>query len=321
MNEESKLCLALVLSDVSLSSSDVSGSSWGGPALAPLKGRSATLSVLWLQQAPPSSQQTHTHTVPLGDREHFSKADVEINVTYGPSLLERSDSRKQSWPHDKRILYEILVLQCELLQTSNEKLNRHSPALLDIIMIFFSLLQLHWLNQIKVRMHPGLLGILFRSHWQAADCSLYHLWVVFSVLAPAQLSVCWVKSHSLWPTGKKTGCFSFNNNAEKPADWWNVRDQVSLSLLLILVICWYLKGNSVDSALEGVEGQRTWGSWGIWRKLKMFNKAVISPTALFQSSDDWHQMWWGDVWLLSCYCFTVSCKNIKTYIIGHKRHM
>lgn len=68
---------------------------------------------------------------------------MEINVTYGPSLLERSDSRKQSWPHDKRILYEILVLQCELLQTSNEKLNRDSPALLDIIMIFFSLLQLH----------------------------------------------------------------------------------------------------------------------------------------------------------------------------------
>lgn len=60
-----------------------------------------------------------------------------MNVTSGPSLLERSDSGKESWPHDKRIQYEILVLQCELTQTSNEKLNRHPPALLDIIMIFF----------------------------------------------------------------------------------------------------------------------------------------------------------------------------------------
>lgn len=62
MNEENELCLVAVasaLSNVSLSSSDASGSSWGGPALLdPLKGRSATLLVLCFQQVYP------THSTP-----------------------------------------------------------------------------------------------------------------------------------------------------------------------------------------------------------------------------------------------------------------
>lgn len=83
VNEEIELCLAVasVLSDVSLSSSDVSGSSWGGPALAPLKRTlSDTLGALASTGAPswpPSTWRTYTHE----HTEHFSWADREMNVT------------------------------------------------------------------------------------------------------------------------------------------------------------------------------------------------------------------------------------------------
>lgn len=55
MKETSVALLLLQCSQTPPSSRDVSGSSWGGPALAPLKGRSATLSVLRPQQARPLS--------------------------------------------------------------------------------------------------------------------------------------------------------------------------------------------------------------------------------------------------------------------------
>lgn len=50
---------------------------------------------------------------------------------------------------------------------------------------------------------------------------------------------------------------------EKPADWWNVRGEVWLKILLIIVICWCLKGSGRVWVLqERSKGQRARGLLG-----------------------------------------------------------
>lgn len=127
LNEEMELCLAVasVLSDVSLSSIKVSGSSWGGPALAPppkwtlsdtLGASASTGAPSW----PPSTWQTHTHT----HSEHFSWADMEMNVITIPSELVRVSFltiKAEIWLENQLkmpqhwILFQAHLLQCLLV--------------------------------------------------------------------------------------------------------------------------------------------------------------------------------------------------------------
>lgn len=135
-----------------------------------------------------------------------------------------------------------------------------------------------------------------------------HLYLhkAFSVYTPAEL---WLSCHDvtffLWPRRKRQkltqkcdfffqhieGCFSFINTPEKPVVWWKVRRKFDLAVPIghyyDLVISEYHNFSAGgDGGSEGV------GLLERWTKLEMFNKAMISPTALFLSLswDDWHQM-------------------------------
>lgn len=103
---------------------------------------------------------------------------------------------------------------------------------------------------------------------------------------------------------KQLWCFSFESNPETPADGWNVRDEVWLDKTSHYYDL--LKGNTIVSVLEGL---RRAGKYGQSKRCSI--KLCSLPTAQFlsKSSDDCHQMWWGDVSPLSFYCFTFSCKK------------
>lgn len=167
-----------------------------------------------------------------------------------------------------------------------------------------------------VRMHPSLPGLLF---WQAVSASsamefsLYHLGMfekrlwVFSTPNSSWTVRILPWCHILCLANKKKKqlwCFSFENNPEKPADGWNVRDEVWLDKTSHYYDL--LKGNTIVSVLEGL---RRAGKYGQSKRCSI--KLCSLPTAQFlsKSSDDWHQMWWGDVSPLSFYCFTISCKK------------
>lgn len=125
-SEWRKRALPCCCSVLSLSSSDVSDSSWGGPALAPLKGRSATLSVLRLQQAPP----------PSGRQRTFFQGRCG-NECHSPTSIQRfkCSSLQERWAHDRWSLH-ILLSDCKHLMENCPQIR--CLTLLDVILGFMS---------------------------------------------------------------------------------------------------------------------------------------------------------------------------------------
>lgn len=145
---KTSLCLAVasVLPDVSLSSSDSSGPSWGGPALASLKGRSATLSVLRASAGaslPPSLPSFGWEMENVLSRHIWKR------------MLQLKFCTKMRFAGDGTLQFRSLAHDTTSSRATKWKIfnGKRPPSntctLLDSITDVFVLLQLHWLYFIK----------------------------------------------------------------------------------------------------------------------------------------------------------------------------
>lgn len=122
-------CCCSVLLDISLSGGDVSGSSWGGPALAPLKGRSATLCASASTGAPS-----------LWDTENVFPGQVwkwMLQSYFHTKIqMQKYSTLQSSWAQDRWSLH--IFLSCKVNNCKHWMKNLPSDTLtqIDVILGF-----------------------------------------------------------------------------------------------------------------------------------------------------------------------------------------